>query len=388
VTGERRKLLDGSGTAVYANGYLLFNRNGALMAQRFEVEELALQGEPTQIAEGLRTNPTGVYAAFSVSQTGVLAYVIGSPGDQLSDPAMSQLTWYDRGGRRLETIGEPGVYRGIALSSDARIAVHRHDAPDRGDILLGDERGTFMRFTDGPRHEGNPVFSPDGARVIYTGADYDLYEKSSTGVGREKLVFDALRFTLPTDWPRDDTVLVTHTEMTAGDAEISAVHLDADLPPEKLQGTAHNEIGGTESPDGRWLAYSSDESGRSEIYLVPSPQRDRKWPVSTTGGAGPQWSADGELFWYTPEGAIMAVTIGSADSGSPVGAPRELFRANLMIGDHMTSIGDVPHVPFAVTGDGERFLINERLDGSAGLTFVPKTTTIVVVRNWPALLYR
>lgn len=385
-SGERTRILPHSGTAIYADGYLLFNRSGALFAQQFDLESLALQGEPTQIAEGLFTDPTGVYAAVSVSRTGDLAYVTRAMDDPTPDYAISQLVWYDRSGDRLETVGEPGVYRGMALSRDEkRIAVHRHDAPDEGDILLLDERGTFLRFTDGPRHEDSAVFSPDDSRILYAGGDYELYEKPSQGVGAEKPIVDGLRFSLPTDWPRDDTVLVTHTKMSAINADISAIRLGGDHGAVALAETAHDEIGGVLSPNGRFLAYSSDEFGRNEIYVVTYPERSRKWMVSTGGGEGPQWSKEGELFWFTTDGAVMAVTVDSADAENPLGSPQELFRANLMIGDHFISIGERPHVPFAVAADGERFLINERVSGD-GAGFTPRTAKIVLVQDWTALV--
>jgi DNA-binding winged helix-turn-helix (wHTH) protein/Tol biopolymer transport system component len=386
-SGERMRVLVDSATAVYANGYLLFNRGRALMAQRFDVDRLALRGQPVRIADGLRTGRSGYNAAFSVSENGVLAYV---PFDsqELAPPALvqSRLAWYDRSGQRLGTVGEPGPYRGVALSPDGkRIAVHRHEEPGGGDLwMLEEGRSTLMRFTDGPRHETSPVFSADGSRLAYSGGDHDLYQKPASGAGTEQRVNDALRFALPTGWTRDDAILVTHTQTTATDADVSAV-LGGDDGAVLLEGTRHNELGGVLSPDGRWLAFASDETGVYEVYVVPYPERTRKVQVSTAGGEGPQWSEEGELFYYTPDGALWSAPLDTADTDNVLAAPRPLFRAELMIGDHFSEIGELPHVPYAVAADGERFLINERVDG-ADDTYRPITMPIVVVLNWTQAL--
>jgi DNA-binding winged helix-turn-helix (wHTH) protein/Tol biopolymer transport system component len=386
-TGERTQLFPDSVTAVYASGYLLFNRGRTLMAQRFDAERLALHGEPVRIADGLLTDRAGQSAAFSVSANGVLAYIPFDLQEVMSPTlAASRLAWYDRGGRLLGTAGEPGPYRGIALSPDSkRIVVHRHEEPAGGDLWMLDEsRSTLMRFTDGARHETNPVFSPDGSRIAYSGGDFDLYQKPSSGAGAEELVLDTLRFALPSGWTRDDAVLVTHTQTTTIDADISAV-LGGGDGAVLLEGTRHNEIGGVVSPDGRWLAFASDETGTYEVYVVPYPERTLKVRVSNAGGEGPQWADDGELFYYTPEGAIWAAAMNTGDASSVFAAPQPLFRAELMIGNHFSAIGDLPHVPYAVSRDGERFLINERVGGAED-GYRPVEMPIVVVLNWTAAL--
>jgi DNA-binding winged helix-turn-helix (wHTH) protein/Tol biopolymer transport system component len=388
--GERTQLLPYSATAVYANGYLLFNRGSTLLAQRFDPDRLVLHGEPVRIADGLLSGREGgAYAGFSVSQNGVLAYV---PYDwkNLVLPtfalAESQLAWYDRNGRRLSAVGEPAAYRGIALSHDGtRIVVHRHEEPSGGDLWMVDEgRGTLMRFTDGSGHETNPVFSPDDSRLAYSGGDFDVYQKPSSGAGTEELVLDSLRFALPSGWTRDNAILVTHTQATSTDADLSAV-LGGDDGSVSLEGTRHNEIGGVLSPNGRWLAFASDESGAYEVYAVAYPERTRKLKVSTAGGEGPQWSNEGELFYYTADGALWAVATDAADSNGVFAAPQRLFQADLMIGNHFGEIGDLPHVPYAVSSDGERFLVNERV-GGADDGFRPVEMPIVVVLNWTAKL--
>jgi hypothetical protein len=389
-SAQRTQLMPDSATAVYANGYLLFNRGSTLMAQRFDAERLTLHGAPVSIAEGVFTDPAGVYAAFSVSDNGVLAYMT----DDYRDPAtpvhaQSQLAWYDRSGRRLGAVGDPGAYRGFALSHDGkRIVVHRHDGRYDGDLwMLDPDRNTFMRFTDGPRHESYPVFSPDDGWVLYSGGDFDLYRKPSSGVGLEELLLDTLRFALPSDWTPDDTVLVTHTQTTTTDADISALPL-GDRSPALLESTHHNEVGGTLSPDGRWLAFASDESGRYEVYVVPYPNRTRKIPVSAAGGDGPQWSAAGELFFYTVDGAIMAARMDSDDAENPLEPAVELFRTDLLVGNHFGQIGELPHIPYAVTADWQRFLINERISGDETDSYVPVNQSIVVILNWTAALER
>lgn len=388
-SAERVQLLPESAMTAYASGYLLFNRGAALVAQRFDPDTLTLHGEPIQLSDGLITDIPGTWAAFSVSQTGVLAYAIGEPLFAFA-PAHgpSQLTWYDRRGRRLQTVGEPGPYRGIALSPDGRIAVHRHEDPLGGDIWVLDEgRDTFMRLTFGPGHAMLPVWSPDGRFVLYTGNDFNLYRKPSSGVGTEELVLDALRFELPSDWSRDgSTVFLTHVQEVANNADISALRL-GERAPILLEGTQFNEAGATLSPDGRWLAYDSDESGRYETYVRPYPDATRKWQASTAGGSFPRWSHDGrELFYLTGDGAMMAVPVEAGETGLSLGAPRRLFRADVVLGNHYSAIGEVGHVPYAVSPDGERFLINERMSAARADAGPAKPASIVVLVNWTAAL--
>lgn len=383
-SAEGTRVLPFSATAAYAGGHILYNRGDALFAQPFDDRELKLHGAPIQLADGLVTDASGIYAAFSVSDTGVLAYTAGDPVMAGPAPSPSQLAWYDRNGRRLEQVGESGLYRGIALSPDGkRVVVHRHEHLDGGNLWLRDlERGTFARITFGAGHDLWPIWSPDGASVLFSGTGFNVYKARADGAGGEELVLDSLRIPRLSDWIAG-TVLISHVRDKSSD--VSALRLDGTGAISPTLSTRFNEGEAIVSPNGRRLAYISDESGDYEVYVSSYPELDDKLQVSTAGGVSPLWSRDGrELFYVTRDGTFMSAPL-DADGG--ILPPRTLFKTNVAFFDHPSGIGMVPDRAYDVSSDGQRFLINERSAGgpedivrSADVP-LPRAT-IVVVANW------
>jgi DNA-binding winged helix-turn-helix (wHTH) protein/Tol biopolymer transport system component len=385
---ERTQVLPFSAWTTFASGHLLFNRGATLFAQRFDPDTLTLHGEPVRVADGLITDPTGSIAMYAVAES-VLAYATGDLMLDQRDPRTSRLAWYDRSGKRLETIGEPGLYRGIELSPDgSKIAVHRHDNTVGGNLWLYDlVRGTFTRLTFGAAHDTWPAWSPEGDRLIFTGANLNLLEKRTNGIGEERLVLDSARFGFVSDWSADGTTLLI-THMPANDNDVSAFRLDGEQAQTPLLRTKFNESGAMLSPDGRWLAYASDESGRFEVYVSSYPQISDKVQLSTAGGVLPRWSTSGrEVFFVTQEGALMTVPVTPGAALSP-GLPRELFKTDIVILDHWSLTGQLWHMPYDVSPDGERFLINEFVGEAPSDPLPTPRTTIVVVPNWAAALPR
>ncbi len=381
---EKTRLVATHSSAAYAGpaagpGYLLFLRERALLAQRFDPLTLELTGEAFLVAE-----PVGVdaffRARFSASQSGVLVYDSSSGGNR-------QLVWFDRSGKRLENVGPPGVYLSVDLSPDGRrVAAQRAD-PQTGnlDIWLFDlARSSSSRFTFHPAYEGNPVWSPDGRRIAFFSSrdgPFNLYQKPASGAGEEELLLKTKGAKWATDWSRDGRFLL-YREMdskTRGDLwvlPLAGETKNAERKPMPFLRTEFDEADGRFSPDGKWVAYNSNESGRYEIYVREfspgQPASGGKWQVSTGGGAEPRWRRDGkELFYLAPDGKLMAVEV-KAGAGLEVGIPRPLFQTRV-------SLGGILAARYAVTRDGQRFLIISEAAEAFG---EPAT----VILNWPAAL--
>jgi DNA-binding winged helix-turn-helix (wHTH) protein/Tol biopolymer transport system component len=385
-SAERVRISAEASTTAYASGHLLFNRGGALLAQPFDPKRLVPLGESTLVADGIAT--LGAFGSFAVSQNGVLAYVAEA---HASAPRMqrSRLVWFDRRGQRLATVGEPGLYRGIALAPDGRrIAVHVHEEPAGGNIwILDEDRETFTRLTFGKRHDVSPLWSRDGDAVVFGTDLLDVYRKSASGVGAEEHLLGPLRVPLPTDWSADGTtVLVTHTPANHWDVAALPLATPRALVP-TLSGGSGVVAGAKLSPDGHWIAYVSNESGTFEVYVTAYPERGTKRQLTTAGGAYPRWSADGrEIFYLGADGTLMAVAVKADSDAFEHGKPQALFRADFMIGNHNVlgndvGFGELPHAPFDVSADG-RFLINERVSEDAASERVPSGDSITVVVDW------
>ena len=371
---SRTVLFKADSHAVYALGYLLFMRGSTLVAQPFDATSLRATGEPVPVADRVESNAIGNRGSFSVSDSGVLAYrAIGE----------TQLLWLDRAGRVLATIGSPGTYGNPALSPDGqRAAVARLDlATGAPDIWTGElARGILSRFTFDPSAEDMPLWSRDGSRIVFRAARQPgvagFYEKSSSGTGAEERVLSGLNaFANPLGWSGQGAALVYGAQAGKTLNDLWELPRDGDRKPVALLQTEFQEIQGQPSPDGRWLAYVSNESGRYEVY-VRSVTGKGKWPVTATGGLEPKWQGDSkELFYLANDRRLMSVTLQRTDSGLRVGMPTRLFE---------TRLSTIPNTGYTrnqydVTPDGQHFLINQ----PSGDALAPP---IAVISNWPAAL--
>ncbi len=364
-------LLQADGMAVYARpGHVLFVRQGVLLAQPFDPHSLKLSGEPLRVAEPLGVGSPPGYATYSVADSGVLAYVPGVSPNR-------ELVWFDRGGKELGSVGEPGVYISPALSPDEkRVAVGIRDIRAAStDIWLIDlARGIRSRFTFSPASGYIARWSPDGSRVMFTSNREgfpDFYEKASSGAGEEKLVFRSDQDKFLTDWSQDGRFLAYHAPGPRTGWDVWVLPLSGDRKPIPFVQTEFTEAQGQFSPDGKWLAYASDESGLFEVYVRPFPAPGGKWQVSTSGGTQPQWRRDGkELFYLAEDGGLMGVDV-KADSTFEAGAPRPLFHARF-------PTASAPFLrTYSVTSDGQRFLVTRVMEED-------KAIPITVVLNWTA----
>jgi serine/threonine protein kinase len=368
---EAVKLLSTDGNAVYApagngRGYLLWLRGSTLVAQELDVAKLRMVGTPHPVADPVSKVVAGLMNA-SVSANGLLLYSSANP--------LIQFTWVDRTGKRLAGVGEPldiGPYR---LSPDGRrLATTRNSGIGTDLWLMELERGVASRFT----FESNslwPVWSPDGRTILYAHFNPPgLVRKASSGAGGEGPTFTQPlgQVITPTDWSRDGHFLVYSYAGAQPGLWVLSLTPDgrpaANEKPRRYTGGQFSASQGRFSPDTHWVAYQSDESGRSEIYADSFPDPRGKVQISTDGGSYPEWGPDGrELFYVSPDKKLMAANVKvGADSVEP-SAPRELFPLPI-----------VEVNPYDVAPDGQRFLI----PGTPQQAAQP----LMVIVNWPALL--
>jgi Tol biopolymer transport system component/predicted Ser/Thr protein kinase len=345
-------------------GYLLYTSGATLVAQRFDLQPRRLQGEPVSLAPRVWTPPliVGRYAGFSVSESGLVAY-------RSVDEEITPLVWFDRQGRRLGTVGEPGNYTNPAISPDGkRLAVGRAD-PSTGkrDIWLIDlERGGSGRFTFDPSDDMNPAWSPDGSRIAFSSdrkGTRDIYLKSSNGAGEEELLLESGLNKSVLDWSADGRTL----------AYSGAGIWGLTLAPERKTAVIVDERGADQisfSPDGKWMAYRSFDSGVSEIYARPFSGGAGKWQISTSGGSDPYWARDGKEVFYMKENSFMAVKIRASASGLEPGKPVKLFEA---------PVRPERRNRFVASPDGQRFLIATTSEQAS-------SAPIEVLLNWQAQL--
>ena len=346
-------------------GYLLYVREDSLFAQPFDEKKARLHGEPRLLAESVKHFFGPANAAFSVSQTGVLAYEAAPPP--------SRLVWFDRKGRELETLGQPAVLNGFRISPDAgRVAVAIEDRrTGTSDVWAFDlARGISTRLHSGPVDEKSPVWSVDGSRVLYRSdrkGPPDIYEIALGVPGSERPVLEQEGVQVPEDISRDGRFLVYSNDLQTGVSNIWLLPLFGDRKPVPWLQTRFAETSPRFSPDGRWIAYESDESGGPEVYLALTQGGGEKRRLSPAGGRRPRWRRDGkELYYVAPDGFVMVVPM-ALGAQLEAGAPVQLFRAEPEIED------------YDVTPDGSRFLVSTPLEKV-------RESPIRVIVNWPATL--
>jgi hypothetical protein len=359
-----RRLMGGAVHVSYASpGYLLFPQDNNLMAQPFDARRLEFSGEPIIVADHVASGLSRA-GDFSVSANGVLAW-------RTRSGAARQLAWFDRSGKQTEGLNALGQYLYPNLSPDGnRVAVNELDAAQPGvwSIWLLDlVRNSMTRFTFG-RWWANPIWSPDGHRIVFglgSPPDYGLYWKDTSGAGSEELLLKANRYLFPTDWSRDGRFLLFDEENRKTKWDIWLLPLSGDRRPVPVVQTEFNEKYGQFSPDSRWIAYASDESGRYEVYVRPfnggAGVTAGKWPVSTAGGFLPRWRGDGkELFFVEPDGKLRAVPV-KLGSTFEAGVPVTLFDTY----GSGVGLSTVDYFSYAVRGDGQRFLLSRGVEGAA-----------------------
>ena len=369
--GPEKVLLRSPSTPLFASGRLLFLRETTLMARPFDPRNLEFTGEAEPVAEGVMMPSIATASAvFSVSRNGVLVY------QTARGPLTASLRWYTRDGKAEGGLGEPGDYSEIVLSPDGREAAASVRDPATGtrDLWVFDlARGVRTRFTFDPADDSSPVWSPDSSVLVFASnrkGHYDLYRKVLDGASEEEpLLVSEIDKQAHAFVDGGRALLVTQAEAQP-DVEVLTVPLDGPGKPVSWRKTTYNIIPSPTSPDGRWLPYSSEESGRWEVYVTSFPRAGRKWQISTEGGAYAFWSADGrELIYHDLTGTLRAAPETVRDDTLEIGESKPLFRAPgpSPIG---TTVWPTPdHQRFLVVGEGQR----------------PNASLDLVV-NWPLAL--
>lgn len=372
---ERKLIMAGGSNAKYVNGHLLFIHESTLMAQRFDVERLALSGEAVAVAAHIQTGgPTGTTGAYAVSQTGVLAYIGGNP---LGIASLSQLTWLDREGRALGTLGDPAVYRQLELSGDAaRLVVDIDDEASRTNLWMFDiARGLRTKFTFALGGL-DPVFTwaPDDKRVVFSRftVPNSLFFKSADGSGGEEEITRPGQPMVPRSWRRDGRYLALDLE-----GDIGVMRFGGEPQVSTLFESPAIEASPRFSPDGRWIAYLSDESGRPEVFVSPFPGPGPRVRISTAGGTQPRWRADGRELLYisASDNKLMAAAVNGTGSAFAVGTITALFDVSRRAGAR-----NPYSYQYDVMPDGKRFLFNYIVRQQE------LNTPITIVTNWDAAL--
>ena len=371
---EVKHLLRSHYQAMYASGNLLFLRQSSLMAQPFDETRFELTGEAVPIAEQVREDTSIAHAWFAPSANGQLLYAEGAAKER-------QLVWFDRSGNRIGGVPGADAYGGVALSPDGKKVAYYLDGTGFDVWVFDIARGVKTPLTFGTSSgQGNlyPVWSPDGKYVAYTSfrdGKYGLYQKSADGSGGEtQLLEGSDHFRVPTSWSADGKFLVYHEGVSGGTYangvpggwSIWILPLFGDRKTYPFLQSSFSAREATFSPDGKWLAYCSNESGEYRVYVVPFPGPGGKWQVSRGDGRGPLWRSDGkELYYLSADNKLLAVTVDASGTTLSAGDAHVLFDSQ--------SYGVFAR--YYNSADGQRFVVvYEGSQPSSTLTFISNWT--------------
>jgi serine/threonine protein kinase/Tol biopolymer transport system component len=367
-SNEKRLVTQAIANVAYAApGYLLFYRNQTLFAQHFDTKKFVLSGEPTPILTDLQYLTRIARVVFATTESGLLVAQKGG------DTGVSQMLWFDRRGQEVGVASKPGVYGNLSLAPNGKFVAA--DAMDPGsqntDVWTYDlTTESAKRLTFDPAIDSSPIWSPDSSRIVFCsdrGQRFNLYLKDATGAQEEQVIPQEGLDRYPTDWSHDGKYVLYERGNDLWFVTLS------DLRSTLFFKGLSTPRAGRFSPDGKWVAYASNESGRVEVYVTSFPEAHGKWQVSNAGGEQPKWRSDGKEFYYlAPDGKIMAapVTTGAKfDAGTPVA----LFQAN-----PREMVATSEQFSYDVSKDGQKFLINTQLKTAM--------TPMSVVVNWAAKL--
>jgi serine/threonine protein kinase len=356
--------------AEFAAGHLLFVRDSTLMARPLDARSLEFTGDAFPLVEEIVEIGGAAASVFAATESGLLAYQAGSLSEEMP------LIWIDREGRIEGQFGDKAEYGSIQLSPDGRFAVV--DIVDEGgqsDLWIYDlSRELRSRFTFDPANEFAPRWSPDSQRVYFTstrGSQFGIYVKDIDGGIDEALVYENKNLKIPGGLSPDGQTLTFSERGADTRFDIWTVPIDGSAEPEPLIQTEFSEDGARISPDGRWMVYSSDASGESEVYVTRFPNPKAKWQVSTEGGSQPLWSANGrEILYQAEPEKIMAAEVSSQGNRIQVGAVMEIFS---------TEFGPGLGWKWNPSADGQRFMVVAPPEGQ-------QSSPIHLVFNWQQLL--
>jgi serine/threonine protein kinase len=371
---ETRRLLDAdSGAVVSSSGQLLVVRQGTLFAQNIDLARLELIGNPFPVAQQVPV--TNFRAAVSASVAGPIIYRTGSSN------AAQQLTWFDRSGKEIEKLSY-GAFNGWSIAPDGHRVALTRNVDGNGDVWLLDlGRGVLSRFTSDPAFDDSPIWSPNGSRIVFSSARKGaraLYGKPAASAETEELLLANDQNLVPLDWSSDGRFLLYRSRDPKTSFDIWALPLDKVSKQFPVVHTIAEEREAQFSPDAKWVAYQSNDSGRFEIYVQPFPGPGNRLQISNNGGGQVRWRRDGkELFYIALDGFIMTVPIrlDSNGQGIEAGRPAPLFNSRVSGG----AVQSATTQQYAISSDGQRFLVNTDAEET-------NTTPITVILNWTASL--
>jgi Tol biopolymer transport system component len=379
--GEPTRVLTLDTSARYvAPGRLVYVRQGALVAMRFDATSGAVSGEPVVLAQGVGVGGALFRHAYDLSDTGVLTYRAGGGESRL------QLMWVERSGATKGTFGPQDPYSGGSpeISPDGRRVAAERMVSGEHVWLYDVPRGVPNRLAFDTAIDAAPVWSPDGRRLVFASGPNggnDLFERPASGLGDAQPLLLSPEPKWPLSWSPDGRFLLYASLNPKTGSDLWALPMSGDThQPFPVVQTGGDQASGQFSPDGHWVAYVSNESGRTEVYAQTFPGPGGKWQLSTIGGTQPRWRADGkELFFVAPDLELMGVPIAAGTDGSlSAGTPVPLFRTRLFDEHGGTSVFARPQ--YAVAPDG-RFLMTVTVEART-------TPPITVVLNWQAALKR
>jgi serine/threonine protein kinase len=366
-SNEKQLVTKSGANAAYVAPYLLFYHDQTLFGQPLEAGKFEPAGDAVPILTDIQYWPRISEAVFATASTGLLV------AQKAGDSGISQLLWFDRKGQQIGIVLKPGIYGNISLSPNGKtVASDTTDpASQNTDVWTYDlDNQSAKRLTFDPAIDSTPIWSPDGSRMVFgsnRGVNFDLYLKDTNGAQEEKQIPQEGSDRFPTDWSRDGKYILYERGADLWFVTVPEFH------PARFLKASSTLKGARFSPDGKWVAYSSNESGRWEIYVTSFPEAHGKWQVSNAGGTGPKWRSDGtELFYLSADNKMMAVPVKTGSNFDP-GTPMVLFQAN-----PREMLATSEQFSYEVSEDGQKFLINTRVRTA--------TTPLSVVLNWSAKL--
>lgn len=364
-----------SNVAYSPAGFILYDKANHLVGQAFDAKRLQVTGEPTVVADEVAYLASLAYAAFSTSNTGMLVYQASSAAGQ------SELTWFDRAGRKIRSLGDRREYANPRLSPDGKhVAVDVVDPLGNVDVFVVDPgSGQSTRFTFDAAMEAIPIWSPDGGSIAYQSfrdGPGNVYRKLFSGAALEEALLKLNVRSQPSDWSPDGAFVVYNVWSAGTGWDLWLLPIAGERKPRPFLQTKFDEDEGQFSPDGRWMAYTSNETGRREVYVSPFPGPAGKWQISSAGGSQPRWRRDGkELFYLSPDHTLMAVDVRAAATFQ-VGSATVLFRTR-----PREMVSGTDRYTYDVSLDGRQFLVNATSEPAS-------PSPVSVVLDWAADLTR